>query len=169
MKMNKIYYFIATLTLVSTAVYAQGPEGPKSPSGKQRERIEAMKIGFLSDRLQLTPDEAKVFWPVYDQYQNELEKLRKDRKENLLNGKENMDEMSDAEIEKTVDNEIAFRQAELDIVKKYHPQFKKVLPVRKVGRLYRAEEEFKRELLRQLQERKDGQRPGPRPGPRPGR
>jgi hypothetical protein len=81
-----------------------------------------------------------------------------------MNAREDMDSMSDAEIEKTVDSEIAFRQAELDIIKKYHPQFKKVLPIRKVGRLYRAEEEFKRELLRKLQDKKDDRRPGPPPG-----
>jgi hypothetical protein len=78
----------------------------------------------------------------------------------------NFDEMSDAEIEKAVDGEIAFRQAELDIQKKYHPQFKKVLPIRKVGRLYRAEEEFKRELLNKLQDNKGGRRQGPPPGGR---
>jgi hypothetical protein len=144
-----------------------GPGIPPPPSGKQRERIESMKIGFLTDRLNLTPEEAKAFWPVYNQYQNELEKLRKDRRAMLKNAKENSDDLSDAETEKVVDSEIAFRQNELDLVKKYNPQFKKVLPIKKVARLYRAEEEFKMELLNKLRDGKGDNRrnQGPRRPP----
>jgi len=158
MKMNKLYSFIVIFCLIISSALAQGPGGPPPPPrGKQKERIETMKIGFLSERLHLTPEEAKVFWPIYDQYQDELETLRKSRKEKLMNDRTNLEDMSDAEIEKMVDGEIAFRQSELDLIKKYNPQFKKVLPIRKVGRLYRSEEEFKRELLRKLQdERKQG-------------
>jgi hypothetical protein len=124
------------------------------------EKVESMKIGFLTNRLDLTPDEAKTFWPVYDQYSDELQKLRKDRRENIQDARENFDSMSDAEIGKAVDNEINFRQSELEIVKKYHPQFKKILPIRKVAKLYKAEEDFKRKLLEILQERKDDRQHG---------
>ncbi|MFM9028225.1 MAG: hypothetical protein ACKOQ6_09530, partial [Bacteroidota bacterium] len=132
MKTRLLNLIIGSLLLGVTLVSAQ-PDGPPRGQDNRKERIEAMKVGFLTDKLQLTPDEAKVFWPIYDQYQAELEKLRKDRRANLKNAKENLDEMTDAEVEKTVDSEIAFRQAELDLIKKYHPQFKKVLPIRKVG------------------------------------
>lgn len=159
MKYLSTITFICFLTISVTIAQPQG--GP--PSGKAKERIETMKIGFLTDRLHLTADEAKAFWPIYDQYQDELEKLRKNRRENLMNAKENPDDLSDAEVEKIVDGEIAFRQAELDLVKKYHPQFKKVLPMKKVGRLYRAEEDFKRELLGKLQEQRGNRRGGPGP------
>jgi Spy/CpxP family protein refolding chaperone len=164
---NKVLYLIiwSSLLLSISSMAQRGPGGPP-PSEEKKERIEAMKIGFLTEQLNLTPDEAKVFWPVYDQYQGELEKLRKERRKNMMNAHERLEEMSDAEIEKAVDGEIVFRQAELDIIKKYHPQFKKVLPIRKVGRLYRAEEEFKRELLNKLQDGKGGRRQGPPPGGR---
>ncbi|MFM7218340.1 MAG: hypothetical protein ACKO1U_10005 [Bacteroidota bacterium] len=158
MKNRILTIAIASALLVATHGLAQpGPKGPPPPpSGNKKERIEAMKVGFLTDQLQLTPDEAKVFWPVYEQYQDEQEKLRKDRRSNIKNARENIDEMSDADIEKVVDSEISFRQSELDLIKKYNPQFKKVLPIRKVAKLYRAEEEFKLELLRRLKEDGNG-------------
>jgi hypothetical protein len=130
-----------------------------------RERVEAMKIGFITDRLNLTSEEAKVFWPVYNQYSDELEKLRKGRRDNIINARDNFDEMSDAELEKAVDSELAFRQNEVDIIKKYHPQFKKVLPIKKVAKLYKAEEDFKRKLLDILQERRGDRKGGQRQGP----
>ncbi len=72
--------------------------------------------------------------------------------------------MSDAEVEKMVDQEMAFRQSELDLQKKYHPQFKKVLPIKKVAKMYKAEDDFRRELLNQLQSQRDGDKKGGRKG-----
>ncbi len=123
-----------------------------------REKVESMKIGFLTERLDLTPEEAKVFWPVYNKYHDEVEVVRKSRKENLVNARMNFDEMSDKEVEKVIDNEIASRQSELDLMKKYHPQFKQVLPIKKVAKLYKAEEDFKRKLLDLIQERREDRR-----------
>jgi hypothetical protein len=148
--------FIFLMILITTSSIAQDRR-------QMRDRVESMKIGFITKRLDLTPEEAQKFWPVYNAYSDELEKLRKGRRENIMNARENFDSMSDAELEKTVDNEISFRSGELDIVKKYHPKFKSVLPIKKVAMLYKAEEDFKRKLLEMIQDRKDDKRQGPPP------
>lgn len=140
LRFSALFFFISAISLM-----AQPPQRPP------KERVEAMKVGFLTERLNLSVDEAKEFWPVYNKMQDELEVLRKNRRNNL---RDSMDSMSDAEVEKMVDGELVFRQNELDILKKYNPQFKKILPVRKVGMLYRAEEDFKRRLLDIIQERR---------------
>ncbi|MBS1763380.1 MAG: hypothetical protein JSS90_00280 [Bacteroidetes bacterium] len=131
---------------------------PADRQGNRAEKLESMKIGFLTQKLNLTSDEAKRFWPVYNQYQNELQQLRKNRKDEKQEARDNLISMSDKEAEKIVDDEIAFRQNELDILKKYHVQFKQVLPVKKVALLYRSEEAFKRELLQKLRDGGDGKR-----------
>jgi Spy/CpxP family protein refolding chaperone len=145
------------LSLISLAGTAQD-------NRPARENVEAMKIGFLTDRLDLTPEEARKFWPVYNQYSDEMDKLRKSRRLILMEARQNMEEMSDAEAEKFVDSELKFRQDELDIMKNYHPRFKSILIPRKVAKLYKAEEDFKRKLLEMLKDRNDG-RGGKRPGP----
>lgn len=145
-------YLIVFLICFSTSLFAQQPPPGDGPPRPARERVEAMKVGFLTQRLNLTPEEAKVFWPVYNKYQDELEVLRKSRRENLVNAKMNFDEMPEKDVEKAVDSELGFRQHELDLLKKYHGQFKQVLPIKKVAKLYRAEEDFKRELLDRIKE-----------------
>jgi hypothetical protein len=69
--------------------------------------------------------------------------------------------MNEKDAEKIVDGEIVFRQQELDVLKKYHAQFKLILPIKKVAKLYRAEEDFKRELLDRIRDRRD-RKPGER-------
>ena len=144
---------IALLLFISFAHVSSAQRG-----GGKRERIESMKIAFITKRLDLTPAEAKTFWPVYNQFQDEMETLHKSHRENLADERRNFDSLSDGQIEKLVDAEISTRQQELDVVKKYLPQFKKILPIRKVGMLFRAEEDFKRKLLDMLQDRKDDKR-----------
>ena len=152
----KTHLLIVCFFLFSLASLAQGPpqseQSQKQDQRPVKERVEALKVGFLTERLNLTPEEAKVFWPVYNQYQDELEQLRKSRRDNLVNAKTNFDEMSDKDVEKVIDAEFAIRQSELDLQKKYNSRFKQVLPMKKVARLYKAEEDFKRQLLERIKE-----------------
>ena len=121
---------------------------------KKGERIESFKIAFITKRLDLTSDEASRFWPVYYQYQDELKELRDRNKKILLNAYLNIETMTDKEIEKVLDDEITFKQNELNVIKKYLPKFIAVLPMRKVAKLFKAEEDFKAELLKRMQQNK---------------
>lgn len=155
--MNKKILIALFAAFISVQVFAQ----PGKRMEERKDKIESMKIGFITERLDLSPEEAKTFWPVYNQYQKELDDLRKKRREERHDAKQEFENLNDKEVEKVVDGEIAFRQNELDIQKKYHAQFKQVLPVKKVARLYRSEEDFKRELLKKIQDRKEMRGGGP--------
>lgn len=148
------------MTLIGSVSVANAQE-PGGRAEERREDIEAMKIAFLTRRLNLTPDEAKKFWPVYNQFSDELKSIRENRNKAARDTRENLDNLSDKEIEKMVDGEIAFRQQELDLLKKYNGQFKQSLPMKKVAQLYRAEEDFKKELLERIKERREQRMGGP--------
>ncbi|MBI4931725.1 MAG: hypothetical protein HY841_13225 [Bacteroidetes bacterium] len=126
------------------------PSPPTPPDPPKKEKVEAMRIGFLTQKLDLTPDEAQKFWPVYNEFQKKREEIHKKRREEIKNAKENIDSLSDKQIEALVDGEMAFRQKNLDLEKEYHAKFKSVLPIKKVAKLYRAEDMFARHLLEQI-------------------
>src|SRR4051812_43224233 len=94
--------FTIAFVLITAIAFAQGPPPPDGPgpTPQQMEKIKTMKIGFLTERLNLSPEEAKSFWPVYNKYQDEIEVLRKAHRENLQKVRDNFDEMPDKEIEK---------------------------------------------------------------------
>src|ERR1035438_1739644 len=114
------------------------------------ESIESFKIAFITKRLDLTSEQAEKFWPIYNKYQDELKVLRENNTKILLNVYVNIETMSDNELEGIVNQELTFRQNELDVTKKYIPQFKSVLPIRKVLKLFKAEEDFKKELIKRV-------------------
>ncbi len=155
-----IAILLFALSVISLSAQPSPPDPDKMD--ERREEIETMKIGFITKKLDLSSEEAKTFWPVYNKFQDELEAIRKQRRNDMRDFRENFKELNDKEAEKLIDNEIASRQKELDVMKSYHLQFKKILPVKKVLLLYRSEEDFKRELLDRLRDRKGGH-PGPPP------
>lgn len=151
--LKTVLIFVLIFT-ASVGVFAQGPPPRKGDKQQEkRENFEAMKIAFITQKLDLTPEEAQQFWPVYNQYSAKLQEIRKKRKQENRDAKQNFDDMSDKDVEQAVDNEIIYRQKELDIQKEYHAKFKSVLPIKKVAKLYNSEEQFKRLLLDKLKDK----------------
>jgi hypothetical protein len=144
----------ALLTLMFFTLSGQ-PRQRMNPE-ERKENVEAMKIAFLTKELNLSSEEAKKFWPVYNEYTDGVKKIREARRDRLKDARDDFASMSDKEVEKVIDTEMASRQQELDLLKQYHVKFKEVLPVKKVALLYRAEENFKRKLLEKIKERKEG-------------
>lgn len=137
------------LTAFTSGIFAQGGGGRQ----EKRENIEAMKIAFITNKLDLTPQEAQQFWPLYNQYNDKTVELRKKRRQDNREARQNFDELSDKEVEQLVNNDIAIRQKELDLQKEYNEKFKAVLPIKKVAKLYAAEEQFKVVLINKLKDR----------------
>lgn len=157
MKTNKRLFtaLLFMLCLYTGVSFAQ--EGNELPDKK--ENIETMKIAFITKKLDLTPQEAQQFWPVYNQYNDKAKELRKKRRQDNREARLNFDELSDKEVEQVINNDMAYRQKELDLQKEYHEKFKAVLPIKKVARLYAAEEQFKIVLINKLKDRDRGQHP----------
>lgn len=141
--MSRFLFFGILVLFLSVQTFAQ--------PGKN-DKIASVKIAFITKELNLSPHEAQVFWPVYNQFQNEVEALNKKRANELMNAKNNFDLMSDADVTKFMDNEFNYQQQELDVKKKYNEEFKKVLPIKKVAKFWVAEQKFKLFLLKQLKD-----------------
>lgn len=127
----------------------------------RKDKIESLRIAYITKELSLSTNEAQLFWPVYNQFQEELKVIRKNRKLDIMEAKINFDSMTDVEIAKMIDGDFQFQQLELDLRKKYVEEYKKVLPVRKVAKLLRAEHTFKIELLREFRNRQGEGPPQP--------
>ena len=142
---------ILILALASTAQFTFSQEALE-PS--KREKLQALKVAYLTEELSLTPEEAQSFWPLYNELEDKMKAIRKAQRENRMNAKKNLETMSDAELTVSIDKELAFEQKELDLKKEYNVLFKKILPIRKVAKLHASEQGFRRELLRGAKDRR---------------
>lgn len=136
------HLIIATLFLLPTIAMAQRP-------GDRNNEIESYKIAYLTQKLDLSTDEAKIFWPIYNDWQKEQSALRKERSQKMISFRKitEIEELSDTEIQTLIMNDFSFKQRDLNLDKKYYFKLKSSLPIKIVGKFYRAQEAFKRELL----------------------
>ena len=141
---------------MAVTLFAQPQGGKKNDEqrAKEFERIQSEQIAFITQELDLTPEEAQVFWPVYNQCWKEARENHRKMMNafNEFRGKKG-DELSDKEIEAKLDAYIAACDNESKVLSDYYPRFKKVLPIRKVAKLYQAEEAFQQKMIKNLRKR----------------
>ncbi len=157
---TKMFLYLSSLSLLiltSTSVFAQfrGNNIRNQPDRKQK--IESYKIGFITEKLNLTPQEAQKFWPVYNEYQAKKQDIQKS-----LAGKYKDYRLSKEATEKQatelIDSSLYEMQANLDLARDYYGKLKAILPPQKIVLLFNAERQFRRELLQRLADRNDRDR-----------
>ncbi|MCR8558262.1 hypothetical protein KXD93_11435 [Mucilaginibacter sp. BJC16-A38] len=125
--------------------YNQRPTVVKQAKPAGGRKIQAVKESFISQRLKLTNDEAKAFWPLYRKYNEELTAVR------ILKRINNSSSTADGA--KQVEQDLQYESQLVEIKRKYRDQFYKILPPEKVSILYKSEREFNDEALKILSER----------------
>ena len=99
----------------------------------RKNNIEAIQIAYLTRELSLSSDEAQKFWPIYNEYRDELLAVRKEVR----------------------DDEILFEEKVVNIRKKYKTDFKKVLVTdQRVNQVFVAEKSFRELLRKELMKRR---------------
>ena len=110
-----------------------------------REKIKADKKLVVASNMELTESEAKDFWPIYDQYQRDLQKINQ-RIANVLEGYAadfRRKSLTDEKAKKLIDEAVAIEQAEANLKSTYAPKLSKVLPVKKVARYLQIENKIR--------------------------
>lgn len=136
-KMKSGLLFVAIL--MATATIAQPRQAPQN-GGEKGDKIEAMRVAFITQQLNLTPEEAQKFWPVYNQYHEDIKTLRRNFK--TAEGQE-----------LSADQQLDFEQKKLDLKKRYKAQFEGVIGKEKVNSLYGLEDDFRKKMQEERQRR----------------
>ena len=103
----------------------------------RKNKIEAIQVAWFTKELSLTTEEAQRFWPVYNDYRDELVEVRKD----------------------TRNDEVLFEEKVLNVRKKYKTDFKKILGTdQRANQVFVAEKSFREMLRRELMKRRSNPR-----------
>lgn len=143
--MKKIILILSVIAFFYNNSFAQCDE-----QCKKKEQIKAQKVSFITEKLQLTVEEAQQFWPIYNEKNKKSEDLDKEEKSIMHNYKKNKETLSNKDIEALSDKLIELEVASSKLDADYYVKFKKVLPITKIMELNQAERQFKHELLKQL-------------------
>jgi Spy/CpxP family protein refolding chaperone len=125
---------------------------------KKREQLKSMKVAFITNELDLTPDESAKFWPLFNAYEDKQQEIKKQRLKGYL------DRMDDDSFDKLSDKEATTMLAQIESSeeelyqarKKFVASLKGVISPLKILKLKKAEENFNRKLLKQYRDKKLG-------------
>ena len=136
---------VITALLVADAIPVLAQDKPANNLAIIHEKLKADKKLIVSQYMQLTESEAKQFWPVYEDYQKDLQKLN-ERLLNLLQSyaadyKNNS--LTDEKAKKLLDDWIALEQDEVKQRRAYATKVVQVLPGKKAARYLQIENEYR--------------------------
>jgi len=116
--------------------------------------LKAEKVAFLTKKLDLTQDEAKMFWPLYDEYWEKKIKILNDRRKLADDFIQNINNITDKEAVYYARRYVESQKRESDLIAEYNKLLLHILPPKKVMLLYQSNYEFKNYLLQKVQETK---------------
>jgi hypothetical protein len=137
-------FFTMILMLFVNGIIAQ-------TSDSKKDKIEALRATFIAKKVNFTDQESRTFWPLYNEMNDKLDVNRKIFRLQY-NANTNYNFATDKEAQAYLNAELNLRQKEFEIYKEYYEKFQKVLPVKKVAALRRAEEDFKKEIIKSIKE-----------------
>ncbi|WP_313807902.1 sensor of ECF-type sigma factor [Flavobacterium sp.] len=142
---------VTLLVLVfSIALFAQDKKQERF------ERIKALKVAFLSDRLDLKPEEAEKFWPIYNQFEERQLEFHKQKRQLMHKLRpENTTGLSDKETATLMEQDDQLETEMQNNKRKLVKDLQGVIPNQKILMLKQLEIEFKEKLLRQMRHKKD--------------
>lgn len=108
------------------------------PKVKTIEELESSRRKLIAENLPLTPDEAKKFWPLYEEYSQKRMELLKTRI-SYYTDLTQVEVVDEAAARQFVDHVLDFDQKTVDLWKLYLPKFVDILDDRKAARYLQIE------------------------------
>ncbi|MBD2702362.1 hypothetical protein IC229_17060 [Spirosoma sp. BT702] len=113
-----------------------------------RQKIEAAKIGMITNRLNLTTDQAPQFWAIYNEYNGKKQELN--RRVRQLNNAPSRNSLTDDQLVNGLREVNSTKQKLADLDEEYMSRFLKVISPAQLAELYKTEQMFNKMLLNRL-------------------
>lgn len=124
--------------------------------GRDKDKIKTLKVAFLTERLDLSTEEAQSFWPIYNEYEENRQKLRQKERQEVYRKLSESESLSENEANAILDQYLNIEEEEEELDKAFIKSVSKVISAKRTLILLRSEEEFKRQLIRQYRKKNSG-------------
>ncbi|MDD5149197.1 MAG: sensor of ECF-type sigma factor [Flavobacterium sp.] len=146
MKTNKLLIIIFLISIHSFA---------QNRFDEKKEQIKTLKVGFITNELSLTSDEAARFWPIYNTFDDKQFELRHQKMKSFMHRMDGgtLDKMSEKEASDLL-NQMESNEDELYLNrKKFIASLRGIISPIKIIKLKKAEDDFNRKLLQQYRDK----------------
>jgi hypothetical protein len=143
MKLMKLakYFTAATFAVLFTLITTFPASAQGAPSQRQL-NIAAMRAerkAVVGANMPMTKDEEKAFWPMYDQYEAQMDKIEERHIKEVREFVASYNTLTDADATKKLDEVMSIQQARLNVQKVYIPKFRAVLSSIQTTRFFQVD------------------------------
>lgn len=117
------------------------------------EFIDAERIAFFTRTLKLSTDEAEQFWPVYNEFTDKRDKIKKERNDIMERAGQYHGDITGGEAGELADRLISLEMEEAELKAEYHKRYRQILSPSGLIMLYYAEDKFKDYMSGRLRSR----------------
>ncbi len=158
MNMLRSIPIIAILLTSALFAYAQPSQPGQGRTDERMQALESRRVAFITERMGLTPREARLFWPIYNEYNQKVEALNNSMR-NMHREMPDPGKLTEEQAAIFIEKDVERLEQTAALRREYHEKLKEVIPARKIALLYEAEKEFNRVLFRESQQRMHRNRP----------
>jgi hypothetical protein len=105
-----------------------------------RADLKADKTKIMTDQMQLTDQEASAFWPIYRQYQSDLDKLSDQKVALIKEYADKYDTMDDKEVQSLAERSFALQKKRIDLRQQYFKKISKAVSAKSAARFVQVED-----------------------------
>lgn len=146
--MKKMLFTYAVILFLGNTAFAQRPT-----TEYDKEKLEAARVAFITNRLDLKPDQAEKFWPLFNQYNDERTIMM--GKVSSLN-RESMQELTEQRAREIIQKRFSIQQELLDREKIFMEEITKVISPQQAIKLGGVNREFTRQVYQRNRGGRDG-------------
>lgn len=147
----KNYISILVFLILASGITAQERTNKRDEKRKEKyerkaSRMEEKKIGYITEELELSSEEAQKFWPIYNDFQGKMKDLKEETREK---GRSDRD-FSDADAEVFLNTIFDREQKQLDLKKMYFKKMETAISKAKIAKLYTIEHRFRDKVYKSI-------------------
>jgi hypothetical protein len=107
-----------------------------------RSDVKTQKAALLTEALQFNEQESAVFWPIYREYDLELNKIGDARVEFIKEFAGNYLSLTDQKAKELADRWFKLQESRMSLMKKYYKKFEKALSPKAAARFTQIENQI---------------------------
>lgn len=124
--------------------------------GDQQGKFHEEKVNFFNEKLNLSDEEAKLFWPIHEDFHNRNMKINEDERSLLNYFTCNSEAMSDKEVDETITKFMDLQKKRGELMSQYHNKFVEVIGKKKTMKMYSLDREFRMYILKKFRSGGEG-------------
>lgn len=151
MEIKKLIGLFIFFVLVSTSTLLAQERGGRDNGSDKHEKIKAARIAHITSELNLSPEQAQKFWPIYNELSQKRDALKSQQRQ-LMIGMHDSEPGND-EAKRALSQYLRMEREEAALEEEYYgKKLQTVLEARQVVKLMQAEHQFKKMLLQRLKD-----------------